>query len=264
MSEQFIFKRYEIKYMVTKKQRELIKQAFAEHMIADEHGKSTILSLYYDTPDFHLIRKSLEHPAYKEKLRLRSYGLAGDDTKVFIELKKKYDSVVYKRRIGMTKTEAMDYLNSGALKEESQISREIDYFLGLYGNLHPAVLLSYDREAFYDRDDHEFRITFDDNILWRDQDVTLDSGIYGKAILPEGKVLMEVKTAEAMPLWFVKILTQNGIYQTSFSKYGTAYTEIFKEAMQNRQMEPVKKFADNTVDWKTIYNRKAKGGYRYA
>jgi SPX domain protein involved in polyphosphate accumulation len=229
MSEQLIFKRHEMKYMISRSQLELIKDGMKEHMIADVHGKSTILSLYYDTPDFRLIRKSMERPVYKEKLRLRSYGLAGEDSQVFVELKKKYDSVVYKRRIGMTKKQADDYLVKGKKVSNSQISREVDYFLDMYEDVRPAVLLSYEREAFYDKDNHEFRVTFDDNILWRDYNLTLDSGIYGTSILAPDKVLMEVKTADAVPLWFVNLLSSNHIYQTSFSKYGTAYTTLYNK-----------------------------------
>jgi SPX domain protein involved in polyphosphate accumulation len=231
MSEQLIFKRYEIKYMITKSQAELIKQAMKEHMIADVHGKSTILSLYFDTPDYRLIRKSLERPIYKEKLRLRSYGLAGEDTQVFVELKKKYESVVYKRRIGMTKKEADDYLLKGKQVSDCQIAKEVDYFMDLYEDIRPSVLLSYEREAFYDKDNHEFRVTFDDNILWRDYNLSLDSGIYGSPILDKDKILMEVKAADAFPLWFVQLLSRNRIYQTSFSKYGTAYMAIYNNRL---------------------------------
>jgi hypothetical protein len=231
MSEQLIFKRYEVKYMITRTQAELIKQAMKEHMIADVHGRSTILSLYFDTPDYRLIRRSMEQPIYKEKLRLRSYGLAGEDTQVFVELKKKYESVVYKRRIGMTKREAEDYLLKGKQISDSQIAREVDYFMDLYEDIQPSVLLSYEREAFYDKDNHEFRVTFDDNILWRDYNLSLDSGIYGKPILDSDKVLMEVKAADAFPLWFVQLLSRNHIYKTSFSKYGNAYTAIYNNRL---------------------------------
>jgi len=239
MSEQLIFKRHEIKYMITRSELKMVKEIMQEHMLADEHGRNTILSLYFDTPNYRLVRKSLEHPIYKEKLRLRSYGPADEDSQVFIELKKKYDSIVYKRRIGMTKHEADDYLFHGKNLPNNQISREIDYFLNIYENICPAVLLSYDREAFYATDNRDFRITFDDNILWRDYSLTLDSGIYGSPILEPDKVLMEVKTADAIPLWLTHFLNKNHIYQTSFSKYGTAYS--------------------------TIYNNKLNGGnYRYA
>lgn len=228
MRNQMVFKRYEVKYLITGTQAERIKRLMAMHMVADEHGKNTIFSLYYDTPDFLLARRSMEKPVYKEKLRLRSYGVAMPDTEVFVEIKKKYKGVVYKRRISMTKETADRYLLKGEKVQDTQISREIDFLIKRYGNLAPRVLLSYEREAFYEKDNHEFRVTFDENILWRDEDMDLEKGIYGEPILAPDMVLMEVKTADAIPLWFVEILSELKIYKTSFSKYGNAYKTIFE------------------------------------
>ena len=223
MGDQMIFKRYEMKYLISTEQLEKIKEAFKEHMIADEHGKSTICSLYYDTPDYRLIRHSLEKPVYKEKLRLRSYGVANGNTHVFVELKKKYKSVVYKRRIGLSEKDALRYLATRESPVQNQITREIDYALDFYKGLAPSMLLTYNREAYYAKENHEFRVTFDTNILWRDYDLSLEKGIYGTPILKPDQVLMEVKTADSIPLWMVKLLSEHHIYKTSFSKYGTAY-----------------------------------------
>lgn len=223
MADQMIFKRHEMKYIITTEQLELLKQAFSEHMIADEHGKSTICSLYFDTPSFQLIRRSIEKPIYKEKLRLRSYGVANENTKVFVELKKKYKKVVYKRRITLLEPKAMQYLLTGEIEKHSQITDEIDYFKSIYPGIAPAMLLSYEREAYYHKDDHDFRVTFDSNVLWRDYDLSLSKGIYGNAILQPNQILMEIKTKDAIPLWMVDILSKEHIYKQSFSKYGTAY-----------------------------------------
>ena len=226
MRNQMVFKRYEIKYLLTKEQVRLVKERMAQYMMADIHGRNTIFSLYYDTPDFLLARRSMEKPIYKEKLRLRSYGIAKPDTEVFVEIKKKYKGIVYKRRISMTKEASDRYLLKGEQVQDSQISREIDFFMKRYGNLAPRVLLSYEREAYYAKDNHEFRVTFDENILWRSEDIDLENGVYGESILPEDRALMEVKTADAIPLWFVEILSDLKIYKTSFSKYGNAYKTI--------------------------------------
>ena len=219
MADQMIFKRCEIKYMLDITQAELLKNQMKQYMTADEHGVSTICSLYFDTPDYLLIQRSMEHPVYKEKLRLRSYGMADKDTTVFVELKKKYESVVYKRRIAMTEDEAERYLLFHEKVKDTQITREIDYCLKNYKKLAPAVMLSYEREAFYAKDD-----------------LSLCKGIYGEAILDKNKVLMEVKTAGAIPLWMVHFLTENQIYKTSFSKYATAYRTIY--AREQRSCPP--------------------------
>lgn len=227
MSDQMIFKRYEIKYLINKSQLDELKNLFRQHMVADVHGQSTICSLYFDTPDFLLARRSIEHPIYKEKLRLRSYGVATPDTTVFIELKKKYKSVVYKRRISMSESSACDYLIHRISPDEKQITNEINYVLDIYKDIAPAIMLSYQREAFYAKNDHDFRVTFDTNVLWRDYDLSLTKGIYGNPILGKDQVLMEVKTAGAIPMWLVDYLSKNHIYKTSFSKYGTAYKTIY-------------------------------------
>ncbi len=229
MSEQMTFKRYEVKYKITRSQMSKLLEGMKEYMIADEHGRSTIQSLYFDTPNFHLVRSSMDKPMYKEKLRLRSYGVAGKDSTVFVELKKKYDGIVYKRRTAMKLQDAEGYLTGGKEGVDSQVGREIDYFLGLYKGIRPAMMLSYEREAFYARDDHEFRITFDDNVMYRTEDLTMDAGIYGTKLLDDDTILMEVKVAEAIPMWFVKLLSENKIYKSSFSKYGTAYSRIAKD-----------------------------------
>ncbi len=257
MADQMIFKRFEIKYMIDEAVFEKLMEVMDGYMIADEHGRSTVCSLYYDTPKHLLIRRSLEHPVYKEKLRLRSYGVAKPSDTVFVELKKKFCSVVYKRRIAMTHDKALSYLaGNGQIAEsqiaesqiaesqiaesqitDSQIASEINYALKIYENLAPAVLLSYEREAFYARNNHEFRVTFDRNILWRDYDLSLDKGIYGTPILEDQKVLMEVKTDGAIPGWMVDFLTANKLYKTSFSKYGTAYRAIY-DCANNKSTKP--------------------------
>lgn len=223
MDDQMIFKRYEIKYLISKAQQEMIQRNMDEYMTGDAYGRSTICNIYFDTPDFLMVRRSLEGPLYKEKLRLRSYGAAGPDSRVFLEIKKKYESVVYKRRVGMTLAEAVRYLNGGEPAQRSQITNEIDYLFRLYDPLRPAAWISYEREAFYAKDDHDLRITFDGNILWRDERLNLNSAIYGTPILGRDQILMEVKTGTSIPLWLTELLTVNRIYKTSFSKYGMAY-----------------------------------------
>lgn len=235
MAEQMIFKRSEIKYMIDEDIFRKLMEVMKKYMIADDYGRSTVCSLYFDTPDYLLIRRSLDHPMYKEKLRLRSYGVANESTKVFVEIKKKYDSIVYKRRIAMKESEAQRYLLHHEKVMSGQISDEIDYCMDHYKGLAPAVMLSYEREAYYAKDDHEFRITFDRNILWRDYDLSLCKGIYGNPILKEDQVLMEVKTAGAIPLWMVEFLSENKIYKTSFSKYGTAYRTIKENSKDNNK-----------------------------
>ena len=231
MAFQTVFKRYELKYMLTLEQKEKILEAMSPYMQLDKYGRTTIRNIYFDTDNYRLIRRSIEKPAYKEKIRIRSYAQATADSTVFVELKKKYDKVVYKRRLPLCEADAMSWVcRENPCPVNTQISREIDYFIDFYGKLNPTVFLSYEREAYYDKGGGDFRVTFDDNILARQTDVSLCSDLYGEPILSEGKVLMELKCSGGIPLWMVEVLSRERIYKTSFSKYGTAYsTLIFPE-----------------------------------
>lgn len=231
MAFQTVFKRYELKYILTLEQKESILEAMSPYMQLDKYGRTTIRNIYFDTDNYRLIRRSIEKPAYKEKLRIRSYSQATSDSTVFVELKKKYNKVVYKRRLPLCEAEAMSWVfRERACPVDTQISREIDYFIDFYGKLKPTVFLSYEREAYYDKRGGDFRVTFDNHILCRQTDVNLCSSVYGASILPESKTVMELKCSGGIPLWMAEVLSREHIYKTSFSKYGTAYsTLIFPE-----------------------------------
>ena len=228
---QAVFKRYELKYLLTQEQKQIVLQAMEPYMQLDKYGRTTIRNIYYDTDDYLLIRRSIEKPVYKEKLRIRSYKRAKPESTVFVELKKKYQSVVYKRRISLPEKGAMEWINKDHhCHDGTQIASEIEYFIDYYKTLHPVVFLSYEREAYYCTDGSDFRVTFDDTILCRQEDLSLEAEVHGTPLLPENTVLMELKCAGGIPLWMTKVLSQQHIYKTSFSKYGTAYrTMIFPQ-----------------------------------
>ena len=235
MAFQTIFKRYEIKYLLTFEQKQKLLNVMEPYMALDKYGRSSIRNIYFDTDTYRLIRNSIEKPVYKEKLRIRSYGRASEDSTVFVELKKKYDHVVYKRRILLPESEAMKWVcQRTPCSKQKQIQREIDYFIDFYETLHPSVFLSYEREAFYAKDGSDFRVTFDDTILCRENDLSLCSDVYGESILPQGKVLMEIKCSGGIPLWMVRALSEEHIYKTSFSKYGTAYQTMIFPGLQQK------------------------------
>lgn len=231
MATDYIFKRHELKYMLSRAEYEKLMAEVIRYVKPDKFAHSRIINIYFDTPSKRIIRDSIEKPVYKEKLRLRSYGVSSDNSEVFIELKKKYKSVVYKRRLETTEHEAMDYLMGGMpLHEDSQIAREIDYFMQVYKDLEPSVVLSYERDSYRGIDDPELRITFDYNVLWQNDSFTLKEEPHGNRVIPEYKILMEIKAQDALPLWLTHLLAENEIYRTSFSKYGTAYTQMISEA----------------------------------
>ena len=229
---QQVFKRIEKKYMLTRPQREALLQAFTDRMQRDAFGRHTISNLYLDTDDFELTRRSIEKPVYKEKLRLRAYGVPGPEDTVFLELKKKYKGVVYKRRMELNYRQAMDYLLRGKRPDlGSQIAHELDYALRLYAP-RPQVYLCYDREAYFCPDNPDLRITLDENIRFRTQQVDLMRGAWGTPTLPDGTTLMEIKIPRAMPLWLADALDAQRIFPCSYSKVGTVYEQFIQPTIQ--------------------------------
>lgn len=228
------FKRYEYKYLLTDAQRNALEQRLSPYMRPGPFPESTVCSLYYDTPDHRIIRHSLEGGVYKEKLRLRSYGQVGAEDRVYLELKKKYRGIVYKRRIPLRLAEAEAYLDGLApLPEDGQIEREIEAFRRFYGELRPAVCLCYDRTAYSGTAQSALRVTFDRNIRWRSREMRLSCPPEGEQLLPPGQQLLEIKTDCAVPLWLVRALGELGIRRSSFSKYGTVYRGWKKYQQKN-------------------------------
>lgn len=238
MGIQTVFMRYELKYLLSPQQKQRALEAMEDFMEPDRYGRTTIRNLYFDTDNYRLIRRSLDKPAYKEKLRLRSYGPAGPDSAVFVELKKKYEEVVYKRRVSLPQRQAMDWLlGQEKCPLDTQIAREVNYFLNFYQTLRPAVFLSYERQAFFAKDGSDFRVTFDENILCRQESVSLEAPVYGTPILPEGKCLMEIKCSGGIPLWMTQVLSREKVFKSSFSKYGTAYQTLIYPQLQKSTQE---------------------------
>ena len=233
-----VFKRYELKYLITAEEKAYLLDVMAPYMALDDYGRTTIRNVYYDTENFRLIRRSIERPRYKEKLRIRSYRRVGEGDTVFVELKKKYKGIVYKRRIPLPEAAATAWLTGATpAPENTQISREIDYVLSFYEGLRPACYLSYEREAYFSLDGSDFRVTFDENVLARTDALSLCADVGGTPLLPDGVTLMEIKCAGGLPLWMVHALSARKIYKKSFSKYGTAYRELIyptiKEGVHN-------------------------------
>ncbi|MBQ1826582.1 MAG: polyphosphate polymerase domain-containing protein [Erysipelotrichaceae bacterium] len=218
-----VMKRYEFKYFLNPQQKEMLTSGMQGHMMEDQYGLTSIASLYYDTPDYRLVRASNEKPAYKEKIRLRSYGPANENSPVYLELKRKAHDIVYKRRVQTTIPQVSDFFErNGELCREGQISREITFFRDFYGDLQPSCLIIYDRTAYFEPFG-DLRLTIDDNPRYRMDDMSLSHLEEGNALLDEGISILEIKVQDALPLWLCRILSAGKIYKNSFSKYGEAY-----------------------------------------
>lgn len=231
MANKEIFERVEKKYQMNQTQyQEFLKEAEGK-IHADQYGLYTIRNIYYDTEDYELIRNSIEKPKYKEKFRVRGYGEINEDSEIFLEIKKKFDGVVYKRRAALSMNQARDFLKKGILPENSsQIMREIDYFMKFYHPT-PKVYLAYDRVAYVGEEDPELRITIDRNI--RSRMHRLELGYDGECqALSQDTYLMEIKVPMAYPVWLADLLCNLQIYPISFSKYGSVY----KNAVSDREI----------------------------
>ncbi|MDD3809106.1 MAG: polyphosphate polymerase domain-containing protein [Erysipelotrichaceae bacterium] len=227
------FERLEFKYLITRQQQKKLLEVFPGEIKIDSYGRTDIFNLYLDTDDFRLIRNSIEKPVYKEKLRVRSYGKAAGRDQVFIELKKKYKGVVYKRRIATTQDEALDSLLARKIDCSSQIGQEIEYFTKYYRSLKPRMFIGYERVAYFDPNNPDFRVTFDENIRYRLNNLTLDCKNEGALLIDSDHVLMEIKIMGSFPLWLAQALSMLEISKSSFSKYGNAY----KECLEKGQIE---------------------------
>lgn len=232
-----VFNRYEHKYLLDKETFLKVVEILDEKMVLDSYNKNhqpyTIANIYFDTPDDFLVRTSLSKPVYKEKLRLRSYGVPENDTKVYLEIKKKFKGIVNKRRTELSLFEAYNFVKTGhspALKSymNVQVVKEIEYFFKVY-DLYPKVYLAYDRIAYFEKGNDDLRISIDTNIRSRRYDLRLEKGDYGEQLLKEGSYLMEIKTSLAKPLWLTKMLNDFNIKRESFSKYGTEFRNNIKK-----------------------------------
>lgn len=223
MDYQSVFSRHEIKYVLDRSQMRRVRDAVADRTVPDEYGENTVRNIYYDTSDYLLASRSIGNPEYKEKLRIRKYSDSAEDP-VFVEIKKKYDSVTYKRRLALPKDDALAWLDGSEVDgTDSQIGREIESFRDRYGTLRPAMMLCYRRESFRCADGSDLRMTFDSDVTARLDRLDIDGSTDGAPLIPEGGGIMELKTGTAVPLWLARELSEDGIYKSSFSKYGRAY-----------------------------------------
>ena len=229
---QDIFKRCEEKYLMTKEQHAAIQNTFFLHMEPDEYGEYLVQNLYYDTENWDIIRASLEKLVYKEKLRLRCYGTLEQSSGLYLELKKKYKGVVYKRRIPIPMDGfCVENVRDIVADNPSQIARELDFYLKTNA-VSEKIYISYKRSAYAGVEDKNLRVTFDTDVRYRLDLLDYSQPENGYAILPRDGVLMEIKTLGAMPMWMVRSLCENRIFPTSFSKYGMCYIDFFSKQVE--------------------------------
>lgn len=215
------FRRVEEKYILNEKEYKCLLKRINKYLIDDIYPKYTICSIYFDSDNYDSVIKSIEKPPYKEKVRIRSYGVVDNNGYLYLELKKKYNGIVSKRRIKMNLDEFNRFMNN-ELEINNQILKEINYVINR-DNLKPKIFIAYDRLSYVVKDNPDLRITFDSNLRSRDYDLVLNKSDYGELFFNKDTYIMEVKTLGSIPLWLSKILSELTIYPRSFSKYGEIY-----------------------------------------
>ncbi len=225
------FERREKKMLIDNTQVNDFVNDILEYMTPDEYnvgGEPYMISnIYFDDDGDNVIRHSVSKPQFKEKLRIRSYGVPDKDTKVYIEIKRKLKGIGTKRRAKLPLWQLNEYLEMGKHPDgikyiDEQVLREIDYYRATY-HVSPKIYISYMRNAYFGKEDKKFRLTLDKEITTRRYDLDLSLGSYGEQLLPEGKTLLEVKFEGAVPLWFARIMSKYSLSFTPYSKYGTEF-----------------------------------------
>lgn len=223
------FERREVKFLINRTQLLDLEEALTPYMIKNNFGRYTICNIFYDTPDYHLITTSIARPPFKQKLRLRTYYSSGVRSDTYLELKKKLDHIVYKRRIPITDGSVPENPSLFLRPDSADLSeREISWFCRQFNGLAPRIFLSYNRSAYVSRTDPNLRITFDNNIRWRTSHLDFDSGTAGNLLMDYHQSVMEVKIDESIPLWLVSLLSSLNIRKTTFSKVGSVYQQMLK------------------------------------
>ncbi len=236
-----VFNRYELKFILDKSMAQEMIQALKGHVMLDQYGDGEgfyrIINLYYDTEDHLFFHETVNRQEFRQKLRLRAYNKVSIDTPVFLEIKKKYDGVVYKRRTMLTLQDAYAFLAKGQEQQDYsvydasnvQILGEVAFLKRFY-SLAPKVVVSYDRQAFLGIKENDLRITFDSNLRKRESDLKLESGPWGELFMDASSYILEIKVNGRIPLWLAQILSGFQCWRQGYSKYTSSYNaELFQQ-----------------------------------
>ena len=232
------FKRVEEKYLITEDEKNKLLKTIQKYMTLDPYCINQtpykIQNIYYDTINNDLISNSINKPIYKQKIRVRKYD---NDNTYYLEIKKKSDGIVGKRRIALTLEEIDCFINIGIKPKrdsfiDNSVIGEIAYLLS-HMKIEPKVYISYERLGYFDINNKEFRITFDNKIYSKRNDLSFDNDDYELDLLKSNLYIMEIKSVANFPLWLVKELSRLKIYPKSFSKYGEEYKIYLKNGVKN-------------------------------
>lgn len=224
------FNRFELKYLLPIEHAGEFKKAIKSFLHVDsfgEEGQYALTSLYYDTPDHRFYWEKIDGIKVRRKLRIRHYETRDaitPETPVFVEIKKRIDRVIIKKRAKMPYKDAVNLCNEGIMPakfdpKDKKTLEEVQSMFHTYP-LRPTLITSYFRHALIGTHyDLGLRVTFDTNIRFRDHDLDLTSKNRGKFIIPPNIALMEIKANGAIPYWLTEMIGAHNIRLIRVSKY---------------------------------------------
>lgn len=229
------FKRIETKYIVAKDDvKDLIKD-LKEYVVEDDYPTSTISNIYFDTENFDVIQDALAKQHRREKIRMRTYiEKPQADSPVFLEVKSKdEEGIGHKFRLVATSQAIINLITDGKVDHQIQdpdLVQEIQRLRKRYGHrLEPRMFIYYDRLSLKEKKSiqgypyQKIRVTIDQNLVFRDQAVSLFDGKKGEPLLEDDFVIMEIKAPGQEPQWLKDLLEKYGLVKQKFSKYSCAY-----------------------------------------
>ncbi len=226
--------RYEFKYYASSDQLEALRNMLQPFTLPDEYaaeqagGHYTVRSIYFDTPNFQMYHRKQDHFAHRMKVRLRGYNIGNDESKVFLELKRKYEGPILKNRCGLPYGVVKKIFQGAAvddlLPEIGKPDNLRRFFYQIYQHrLKPVVTVAYEREVFLSKlwdPENNLRITIDKNLraipypgvdeLYEERNV--------QHPLPH-QFILEVKFNQYCPVWMKPILAHFSLQKAPASKY---------------------------------------------
>lgn len=233
--------RYERKYLVPNDRLESLRKRIQPFVSRDPYAppmgdgtfQYTVRSVYFDTPGFNSLYEKWEGVEIRKKLRIRGYDQKDDNSRVFLEVKRKKGDRIWKTRANVPYSKLDEILTLGfvnGVSDEIKGSNEVEARKFLF-NMHrfgyrPVNLISYDREPFQGVFEPGLRITFDKNVrakMWPSL-----SELYSEAglrLVWKDHFILEIKYfGEKMPSWIRSVVQEYGLRHEALSKFATPFS----------------------------------------
>ena len=220
--EQKTIWRQELKYRVSRADRELLLRRLSAALHPDSHGENglyTVRTLYFDTVYDDALRESFAGEAEKVKFRLRMYNL--DDT--FLRLEKKVKQGAGGTKIGalLSRAECEKLIRGDCafFAEKDDAFLKECYARRQDGGLRPREIIAYTRAAFGCAEGN-VRVTVDSDIrACRFPDAFFSPKLGGAPVTAEDTCVLEVKFDRFLPDYIPHLVGIGDREMQAFSKF---------------------------------------------